>query len=79
MKRYADNICYLGNLIILKDARSYLDNLAVRMSDELESIRRAKKDNPEQPILAQETPVQNSKQSPIPSQAQTGESKGTQF
>ena len=49
------------------------------MSDELESIRRAKKDNPEQPILAQEAPVQNSKQSLIPSQAQTGESKGTQF
>ncbi|CBY40507.1 unnamed protein product, partial [Oikopleura dioica] len=59
-----------------KDARSYLDNLAVRMSDELESIRRAKKENPEQPInIAQETPVQNSKQSPIPSQAQSGESK----
>ncbi|CBY09743.1 unnamed protein product [Oikopleura dioica] len=59
-----------------KDARSYLDNLAVRMSDELESIRRAKKENPEQPInIAQETPVQNSKQSPIPSQAQSGEFK----
>ena len=75
MKRYA-NRRYLGNQIIYKDARSYLDNLAVRMSDELESIRRAKKDNPEQPIVSQEVPVQSTKQSPIPSQVQTGESKG---